>query len=117
MKVKRALSALLCSGILMLSVMPVSAGECSHPYWGSETSKDQYQSVDSVNHEIYCIKTLRCLACKYTTVIRESKGTEGHSQGTLADLGHISPRSHKYKIGCTKCGGNSFEVIVPCADH
>ena len=117
MKVKRALSALLCSGMLMLSAMPVSAADCSHVHRSITTSGDKYESIDSDNHRIYYNRTSKCKDCGETVLDLDiTKGTEKHSQETLADLGHISPRSHKYKIGCTKCG-YSFEVIVPCAGH
>ena len=116
MKVKGVISALLCSSMLMLSTMPASAAECSHTYWGATISEDEYKSLGEENHEIYYLKTRICYVCGKTEVERVTKGTERHSKETLADLGHISPKSHKYKIGCTKCG-YSFEVIVPCADH
>lgn len=116
MKVKRTLSALLCSGMLMLSAMPVSAADCSHSHWSSSTSNDAYQSIDSEQHEIFCIKVLKCEACHKLVSIKESKGTESHSRVTVADLGHVGAFSHKYRTECTKCG-YSVDVIVPCADH
>ena len=116
MKVKRTLSTLLCSGMLMLSAMPVSAADCSHSHWSSSTSNDAYQSIDSEQHEIFCIKVLKCEACHKLVSIKESKGTESHFRVTVADLGHVGAFSHKYRTECTKCG-YSVDVIVPCADH
>lgn len=116
MKVRRVLSALLCSGMLMLSAMPVSAGECSHVHWNKVTT-NEYVCVNSDVHECYELRTYKCLTCgDVVRTVRESKGTESHSRVTVADLGHISPRSHKYRTQCTKCG-YSVDVIVPCADH
>ena len=50
MKVKRALSALLCSGMLMLSVIPASAGDCSHVHW-NEVIENGCDSLNSEEHE------------------------------------------------------------------
>ena len=116
MKVKRTLSALLCSGMFMLSVIPASAESCSHVYVNIRTTVE-YRYADPANHEYNEKRIFTCQACREVLRVEESKGIEGHSQGTLADLGHVGRMSHKYKIGCTKCGGGSYEVIVPCADH
>ena len=117
MKVKRVLSALLCSSMLMLSAMPVSAADCSSHDWSAKTSdEDVYQSIDSNQHEKFSIILLKCRVCYKLDYAKESKGKESHSRVTVADLGHVGAFSHKYRTECTKCG-YSVDVIVPCADH
>ena len=116
MKVKRALSALLCSGMLMLSVIPASAADCSHVHW-NEVIENGCDSLNSEEHEYYVKWIYTCVTCKeIVRTVRESKGTERHSRVTVADLGHVGSMSHKYRTQCTKCG-YTVDVIVPCADH
>lgn len=116
MKVRRALSALLCLSMLMISVMPVSAASCSHVHWVKVTTSGCV-SLNSEEHEYYEKRTYTCETCgEEVRTVRESKGTERHSRVTVADLGHVGSMSHKYRTECTKCG-YSVDVIVPCADH
>lgn len=117
MKVRRVLSALLCSGMLMLSAMPVSAGSCSSHDWSATTSdEDVYQSIDSNQHEIFSIILLKCKICNKVDYAKESKGKESHSRVTVADLGHVGAHWHKYRTQCTKCGYTCDET-VPCYGH
>ena len=113
MKVRRVLSALLCSGMLMLSAMPVSAGSCSHVHL-DKVIINGCVCVNSDVHEYYELRTYTCRTCREVVrTVRESKGTESHSRVTAADLGHVGGLGHKYRTQCTKCG-YSVDITVPC---
>ncbi len=116
MKVRIFLSALLCSCMLMFSVIPASAADCSHVHWDKVT-ENGCVFLNSEEHEYYEKRIYTCVTCKeIVRTVRESKGTERHSRVTVADLGHVGSMSHKYRTQCTKCG-YSVDVIVPCAGH
>ena len=117
MKVKRVISALLCSGMLMLSVMSVSAEACSHVNTTTTLSDLKCESMGSDNHKIYYNSSTKCKDCGGTVSNGEVIiSIESHSRVTVADLGHVGAFSHKYRTECTKCG-YSVDVIVPCGGH
>lgn len=100
----------------MLSAMPVSAASCSHVHLDKVTTSGCV-CVNSDVHEYYELRTYTCQTCgEVVRTVRESKGTEGHSRVTVADLGHVGAHWHKYRTQCTKCY-YTCDVTVPCYDH
>lgn len=104
-RMKRYISAMLCTVMLTICAVPVQAADCSHNYSIKETVSTYYTYINSTKHRAETKIFQHCSNCGYTLGwYLTNTVEEKHSYTYLSeDSGHVSTFVHRYIYMCA-CG-------------
>ena len=112
-KNKSVLTVLMSMLLIMAPVLYVNAEEhiCIRETIRTSIGPYSYQDLDG-HLTTYKVVT-KCNSCPNVFDVKFESGREGHAWTHPEDLGHSGKYDHKFKLTCSKCGGNR-EVTIIC---